>query len=426
MATSIDMFKKVYVELDVSSSPQQYSLTNDTFYTNSCFLNFSLITNSQTQVVDISVIQKTSVSGTIENTQTFNLNYNNNLLKRNINLFTPYTLIDISYNSLNSILSGFIEKMTMGDTIVVDTSGTTIAVRGGIDISGQRVDISGQYVEVDISGQRVDISGQRVDISGQSILITNDSKTITSIGGYDISNNPLTGINIYQILPKVRSFTLNGFSAGTANNLLAGVGSSIGLLEYSYGKANARTHYIFVPTSSVVRTIKYVYIDTNGNEQTTQTTSITNNTYISLGSMVGINELTIVGNASYGSSDNTQITLANTTSNTKIIAQITNINYHSCGTFTCPNNAIATITSLNAIISTANDYYYLNHWNADGARSTTWVGYMVTSGSNTYIGNGEYGGIGRTILPGETIAFSCVGGSSVNRSVYANIVVKYF
>ena len=93
MPTSIDTFKKVYIELDISSSPQQYSLTNNTTYTNSCFLNFSLITNSQSQVVDISVIQKTSVSGTIENTQIYTLNYSNNLLSRNINLFTPYTLI---------------------------------------------------------------------------------------------------------------------------------------------------------------------------------------------------------------------------------------------------------------------------------------------------------------------------------------------
>ena len=216
MPTTIDMFKKVYVELDVSSSPQQYSLTNDTTYTNSCFLNFSLITNSQSQVVDISVIQKTSVSGTIENTQTFTLNNNNNLLKRNINLFTPYTLIDISYNSLNSILSGFIEKMTLGDTILVDASGQTVIVQGSIDISGQRVDISGQT----ILSRLYDGSGNNITSTSNALDINIKNQTINRSGTFNnIINNAALNTNSYSTALDVTGFNKAVLSYNDGQNL---------------------------------------------------------------------------------------------------------------------------------------------------------------------------------------------------------------
>ncbi len=225
MPTSIDTFKKVYIELDVSSSPQQYSLTNNISYTNSCFLNFNLLTNSQSQVVDISVIQKTSVSGTIENTQIFTLNNSNNLLSRNINLFTPYTLIDISYNSIaNSILSGFIEKMIMGDTLV-DLSGQPIVYQNEIDISGQRV-------VTDISGQRVDISGQTIlsrlyDGSGNNITSTSNAldiniknQTINRSGTFNnIINNAALNTNSYSTALDVTGFNKAVLSYNDGQNL---------------------------------------------------------------------------------------------------------------------------------------------------------------------------------------------------------------
>ncbi len=226
MPTTIDTFKKVYIELDVSSSPQQYSLTNNTTYTNSCFLNFNLLTNSQSQVVDISVIQKTSVSGTIENTQIFTLNNSNNLLSRNINLFTPYTLIDISYNSIaNSNLTGFIEKMIMGDTIIIDLSGQPILYQNEIDISGQRV-------VTDISGQRVDISGQTIlsrlyDGSGNNITSTSNAldiniknQTINRSGTYNnVINNASLNTNSYSTALDVTGFNNSVLSYTDGQNL---------------------------------------------------------------------------------------------------------------------------------------------------------------------------------------------------------------
>ncbi len=153
MVTLIDTFKKIYLDLDISGGiTQQFSLTNNTSYNNSCFLNLCFVTNVQNETVTITVIQKTSISGTIEDTQTFSLTYNNSILKKNINLITAYTLINIDYTSFNGILSGFIEKLNFGDSIIINANNNLVDVKGFIDISGQRLDISGQ--RLDISGQR--------------------------------------------------------------------------------------------------------------------------------------------------------------------------------------------------------------------------------------------------------------------------------
>ncbi len=193
MVTSIDTFKKIYIELDISGS-NQYSMTNDISYNNSSFLNFNLGTSVQSGSVTINVIQKSSINGTIENTEEFTVNYSNNILKRNVNIFTPYTLIDISNNLFNGVLNGFIEKMTLG-TNVIDISGQTIAVRNGVDISGQRIDISGQ--RIDISGQRVDVSGNRIDVSGNRFDVSGNRVDVSGqridVSGQriDVSGQPV-------------------------------------------------------------------------------------------------------------------------------------------------------------------------------------------------------------------------------------------
>ncbi len=173
--TSINKFQKIYIKLDISGS-NQYNMTNNQSYTDSCFLNFNLNTSNLDEYVMISIIQKSSVNGTIINSNVFNVDSSNNSLNRNINLFTPYTLIDISNNLFSGLLTGFIEKLTTGPILFVDVSGQTMNVQGTIDISGQLVDISNN--KININEQRLDISGQRLDISGQTLNINSNSNKI--------------------------------------------------------------------------------------------------------------------------------------------------------------------------------------------------------------------------------------------------------
>ncbi len=424
MPTTIDMFKKVYVELDVSSSPQQYNFTNDTFYTNSCFLNFSLITNSQSQVVDISVIQKTSVNGTIENTQTFTLNYNNNLVKRNINLFTPYTLIDISYNSIaNSILSGFIEKMTLGDTIVVDTSGQTIAVRGGVDISGQRVDIS----------------EQRVDISGQSIYILSvdvSSNTITQVKSTPDYNANI-GLNTYRIMPKMKTFTISGMGGNSTANVLwtnnyNNVGSTLSVTEYNWGRdvSGGIGKPMYVYAVNTLRTINYTYVDAEGIEANGSYTPAALSTWyqITPSNIVGINKIWTSTNPING--DNYYISPNNiTTTNTglgKSIAHISGITDTYCGIYTCPNNARAFISSMSVVTTTASEYLRIVHWTASGIRTIRNTIWCSISLNNVFTGGSELGSLSGWIEAGESISVFGTGTTNTGKIAYMIVNVYYY
>ncbi len=226
--TSINKFQKINIELDISGS-NQYNLTNNQSYTESCFLNLNLNTSNLNENIMVYVIQKSSVNGTIINSNVFSIDSSNNSLNRNINLFTPYTLIDISNNLFSGLLTGFIEKLTTGQILFVDVSGQTLNVQGVIDISGQRIDISGQRVDIsgqrlDISGQRVDISGQRVDISGQRLDISGQRLDISGqrvdISGQrvDISGNKID-ISGQRFDISGQSIVING-NDGTNNRII--------------------------------------------------------------------------------------------------------------------------------------------------------------------------------------------------------------
>lgn len=468
MPTPIDMFKKVYVELDISGSPQQYNLINDTFYTNSCFLNFSLISNSQTQVVDLTVIQKTSVSGTIENTQTFTLNNNNNFLKRNINLFTPYTLIDISYNSLNSILSGFIEKMTLGDTIVVDSSEQTIAVRGGVDISGQRVDISGQRLIVSVSNT-VPVSGS-VSITGE-VNITEDNRvllgtnniaggtsTLTSINppntdagvralhtlNYNNAYNndvgiylPMTtksigntyALNCFNIPAETKHYTFGGIDDyANAYRIIGGNPSSSGLpLDlYDYGFPNART-YVASLSGGAPSCLLYIdYVNSSGDlvenagAYTVVNTTTTLN-WTTLPSMIGP-PIKFRTSANIGNTVNTGYVL--------YISPVTNTNRAIChssianygiGVFTIPNGYIGYISAITAGYSTAGSLIMVK-WDVNGIRQ---VVYKINIGStlNIVVSAGYEGMLGGIFVAGESIAFTN-NLATTNKLVQASITLR--
>ncbi len=467
MPTSIDTFKKVYIELDVSSSPQQYSLTNNTTYTNSGFLNFSLITNSQSQVVELSVIQKTSVSGTIENTQTFTLNNSNNLLNRNINLFTPYTLIDISYNSIaNSILSGFIEKMTMGDTIIIDLSGQPILYQNEIDISGQRVDISGQRVDisgqrvdisgqrvdisgqrVDISGQRVDISGQRVDISGQRVDISGQrldisgqrldiSGQIVDISGQsmyimavDVSYNTAfqiqqttnqygsSGLNVYQIYSKKIIYPLNGNSSGAVAGQFIGAGA----LAYAWTSINIGLNYpytfnIYHGTTGT----KYVdveYIDANGDLATSNNIAITStSTTANLTNAININSI-YWSPTSSNANNTTSVIVKDST----LGVYRNNINTFNCGSsiITCPNGYIGIISDLYCYTSGGDDFIMIIKDKYNNIKHTRYMPGITPTNNKYYpVGNLNY-----PLYPGDSVFFAGALSAGGSRHVNATVTL---
>jgi hypothetical protein len=257
--------------------------------------------------------------------------------------------------------------------------------------------------------------------------IKGPNTTNTTISGYTSGN---VGLSTYQILPKVKSFCMNGFNnSGSGRYLLAGFSSSILIGDYKFGINNPRIHYLYIPTGSTQRNIKYTYIDASGNEQTTGMATGVVGSYVSLGNMIGINEFSISGtNISSTTGDDVRIMLSNTPAtslNTHIIGQISTTD-SSLGYFTCPNNAIAMVTSITGITFTNSDVFYLNLWDTSGVRQNIWWAYQFIALLNNYTaGGGDYGCIGRIIKAGETVAISS-SLTGVNRNVNCNIVVRYF
>jgi len=362
---------------------------------------------SGTPSVNATIVGTPSVNATIVGIPTVGLSTSANTIK-----------IDSTTNSV---------KLTDG----TDTADVSSTVSVNLNSSKGIVSDSVLYAYNVSTG---DVNPLTVNLNGnKNQLEVRDADAIVELGLIEsklfnttnLQSN--TALSTYQILPKTKSFVLTGFSGGTANNIMAGINSSIGLTEYNWGKINPRTHYLFC--TGVRRDINYTYIDSSGDEQTAVATGVLNS-YVSLGSIVSVNEFSLSGtNTNFSTSDDVRITVSNTASNTKIVGSLTNNLYHQQGCFfTVPNNAIAMITSIDAILGTSNDFYQLNLWDVNGNRSVLGVYIMAVNSNSNHraAGGGEYGCIGRIIKAGETVAFSVQGGSSVSRNVYANIRVFYF
>ena len=248
--------------------------------------------------------------------------------------------------------------------------------------------------------------------------------------GATTNTNGVNGLNVYPIMPKVKSFAISGVNnIQTADILMAGSGSNIGVNSYAWGLANAnKTYYLYIPTGAPQRNISYTYINASGAEVTATASGVVNSYVLLQSSIVCINSFTVTGNVSIGSTDAIYITLANSGGAANSVCSLNGVRYNSNNAiFTVPSNAIATITSVDSILSTSNEYYYMNVWDAAGNRSIPWVAYQYITGVNNMrtTGGGDYGCLGRILTAGETVAFSTGGTTSTSKNVYGSIKVYY-
>ena len=269
------------------------------------------------------------------------------------------------------------------------------------------------------------------DISGtqsMDIFVNNESTT---------NLQSKVGLNMYRILPKMKSLAVSGMNNyAVQGTLMAGQGSKISVTTDAWGKANSnKTFYLYSSGTSQSKPISYTYIDSAGDERTGTADASANN-YIQLqANIVGVNNFSMANNYQFVTADAYYITLtpASTgnadTAAAQSVCSINGPHYsmQNC-IFTVPNNAIAMITSVDAILSAANEYYYMNIWDASGNRDVPWVGYMYASGVNNMrtAGGGDYGCIGRILKAGETVAFYTIASGSTYKNVLANIRVVYF
>lgn len=359
-----------------------------------------------------------------------------------------------------------------GDKLKVDVSGQRIdisgqtVILGGFD-GGVNSNITNSVLKVDVSGVGVSGDKLKVDISGQNTLMTafyrtgttnsnltsiqpygtanvkaletysymvglnneisvplqitsttgvstqsldvqiqNESKTITYPNFS--SNNITNGLNIYQIMPKVQSYSLRGSESGTNNYRIMGNSSNTSYITsgtltiYNFGINNLRTFYGGLSAGLANRTVLIDYVDSNGDLQTVQkvltpsslTTALVTNVIginrVYFDSSVASNQTLLSG--SLVISPNTSGTLSFTGKNSTYDVQ---------GYYTCPNNKIAMVKN-----------FYITSTDSTGANSgSTWIAFVSDKQGNRRsaltlghtIGNRVLTDVNIVLYPGDTV-----------------------
>ena len=259
----------------------------------------------------------------------------------------------------------------------------------------------------DISGTRNQLQTRDADAVAE--LTTIDNKMVQQYN--TMNDSSVNGLNIYQIRPKYRYYSMRGRSTvADANMIFGGVGNSRYFYSDAFGIANVKPWYAY--SESLGRTITYEYVDASGNEGVgTTVLPATTWTQLKLQSGSTGNFLINKWSQSINTSQATnQLYIAHTTNNSAYTAfgGYYQDNYNSL--FTVPNGYVACVTNVTLYSNAADDYFLMLRWSAAGLRD---IAYYWTNAK--YINQnyaGQFGGVGVVFTAGETIAFTTLNSAS--------------
>ncbi len=235
-------------------------------------------------------------------------------------------------------------------------------------------------------------------------------------------NGTLTGINIYQIQPKIKTLFYSAYSNdGIANRLLSS-GGSINFSTYNWGLGMSLAKNYWAYSTAYNRTIYYDYIDPSGNEGSHSMSLVANQyTLLKMSNdssfFACINNFTVQPNVS--GDYPVYISLSPSTINA-----IGAINYHRChnGALMCPNNAIMTIDSIHINVNRSNTLIIDKH-TEDGIRRPQGV-IPLSVGPITFYHNVPSV---EDFYRGQTLTMTNNRDDvSAQMSVTAYVLVKYF
>jgi len=228
-----------------------------------------------------------------------------------------------------------------------------------------------------------------------------------------------TGLNMYVIPSKTKTFLFNAYSNNTGTNAsISSIGNNQSFSANNWGLANPRNSWNVYRTGTTPLNFYYTYVNGSGDEinVTTPINLSSASTYYSLANnIVTINSWRT--DASLASGDTLYVTSSNNITHSFYGG---NLLIHNNSLWTCPNNCIAWVQNL-AFTSSGAEGLRLFKWNVNGVRSVMY-GWLGASNFST-TASGEYG-FGGYITAGETIGW---GGenASITRNVSANIVCRY-
>ncbi len=239
------------------------------------------------------------------------------------------------------------------------------------------------------------------------------------------SSGTLTGLNVYQIQPKIKALHFHGFTS-VQNNLLSPVYNTNGYNSYNWGLGNTLAKSYWVHAQSFARTIYYEYIDTCGNERSSQmNVSAGVITPLKLAgnidsSFACINKVKVspVINGDFG------VRVVHSTSDiSNNTAVFLSYNTEMYLALMCPNNAIMKVDSMCIMAYATIDIVIYKH-KSDGTRTA--VGYYKAQNNNyTFCTADKDGSLCGYFYPGETITMiNATGGAQVY--IDAQLSVQYF
>ena len=256
-------------------------------------------------------------------------------------------------------------------------------------------------------------------------LTTIDNKIVQ---GYNTTNDGgVIGLNINQIRPKNRFYTLRGRSIVSDVQMIMGsVGNTRYFYSDAFGIANVKPWWCY--SEIVARTVTYEYVDASGNEGT-RSQFCPANVFTALPLANGSAGNFLINNWTQSINPNSA------TGTLYFCHSVASGNYSSAGgaytdkfnsLFTVPNGYVACVTNVVFYSNAAEDYLILIKWNASGIREIVfyWTDPRVAGGQVRINQNyyNEFGGAGGVFTAGETIAFSAQNSASY-KDVTASIML---
>ena len=412
--------------VSVNNFPSTTSISGDVNITNS---SLAITGNVNATIVNGSAIP---VSGTFyQATQPVSLASNVGIKDSSGNSIK----VDASNNLLVNVASG---SITVSSVNIKDSSGNSLtSTSNNLDTNMKCYNRTNASTATLSSVQPVGASSSVKALETYSYIVGLDNGSniplqLTSTqGAYQnsldtyINNgsttnfNSASGLNVYQILPKTKTYTFGGYdSNATANGLIIGnatAGQAVSSSSFNFG--GSMTFYAVLGASGT-KNIIFDYVDSSGNFATSASTGINGTTATSLGTFRSILDFRLdstvaSGDALYIGTSSTVATLKQTS----LYGE--DINQKLIGAITIPSGYIGYITNLTSLVASATGIQ-LNRWNTAGVRSAVW---RVNNTGNIYINSGYEGTIGGVFTAGDTLVYS--GQSAVTgKSIIANLVLK--
>ncbi len=386
----------------------------------------------------------TNVSGTILTS------INNNIINSNTKLDTLHTDLDgLTFDGSNNLYvnvnnSPSVGLLTSANTIKIDTSNNRVKLTDANDDAFTSTQPTGttttHALETysytvglnNLSGLNLPITSSTATaetgatVQALDIYIHNSQTTLnnTLFGGSSYKN----GLNVYQIMPKVKQLVMSGIS-NVSDGILAGISGQTIDATINFGIQNPKFWFVNMDAASTAKTIYYDYVNANGEECSASVLAPVGITWTQLplqsgttAEIVSINNYRLSG--SLTTNDILYVCHAANLASANITTTMYYANYYNNYTslITCPNNCIMYITNIHGYSGGINNFQVIKYDSITGARKQ--IFYQGIGGSGQFnISAGNDGCIGGYITGGESIHMGI--SSAQSTYAFANVIIKY-